>query len=111
MTGWATRAGMDLVVAGSASSPRPGPAASNDSSFAEVGADDGYVARFAPHMAVIWTVEVVGGDGAQTVTGVGGDTSGRQWIIGWAERELVIGEDVLAGGGGFVARRPQGIGW
>ena len=106
LTGWAARAGADFVVAGSATR-----ASREDDDFARVGDDDGYIARFAPHMAVMWTLEVIGGDGAQTVTGVGGDATGRHWVIGWAEREVVIGEDVLEGGGGFVARRPLGPGW
>lgn len=107
LSGFAARAGSDFIVAGSASSTP----VTDDFYFGQVGADDGYVARFAAHMAIMWTLEVIGGDGAQTVSGVGGDASGRQWVIGWAEREVVIGEDGLEGGGGFVARRPAGPGW
>jgi hypothetical protein len=120
VTGWTTRAGPDLVIAGNASTPPVGTAAAtsvgtaaatSDFDLTQVAAGDAYVARMAPHMAIMWTLEVIGGDGVQTVTGVGGDAGGRQWVIGWAEREVVIGEDVLYGGGGFVARRPLGPGW
>ncbi|MBL8786328.1 MAG: hypothetical protein JNJ59_15615 [Deltaproteobacteria bacterium] len=108
-TGWITRAGPDLVLAGNVS--LAATPSETEALEAQVTAGDAYIVRMAPHMPIVWTVEVVGGDGVQTVTGVGGDAWGRQWVIGWAEREVVIGEDALEGEGGFVARRPLGSGW
>lgn len=82
---------------------------------------EGYVARFAAHMAVMWTLEPYGGDEGQYVTDVAGESSGTHWVIGWYEHEVrtsnfdtgFLRELELESptGGGFVARRPVGIGW
>jgi len=108
-------AGGDLVVAGvviGRSELAPERATDPRADAADL---DGFVARFAPHMPVVWTVEVIGGEGDQVIEDAAGDARGRHWIVGRFTREVVVGELALRtvdpAGGGFIARRPLGIGW
>jgi len=108
-TAWA------LALEGSARAPagivRPLALAGGDVVLGVPGDEAPEVVRLAAHMAVVWTRETLGGEGARAITAVAGDRSGAHWVVGAFTHGVALDGARLDGGGGFVLRRPIGIGY